>query len=740
MTKDEAAKHKALWIRRLSEEAKAVIIPLRGQSKIPLDPAWQNTKHGAYTSEGIGANNYGISLRPVDLVIDVDPRNFTPGDSPLTRLCAAIGGKSAIESFTVKTGGGGLHIYVAKPPAIPIRNGLSEFPGIEFKSVGRQVVGPGSVHPDTKQPYVVLAEHGFPRYRPAVLPLLGLIHRPVNVPFEDVDRGGGPAGYVMDAETQGRYTAYLQDGAPPSVEGKGGDANALQVALRGRDLGLPPGIVWELMMETWNKRCTPSWDPAELKAKVANAYRYAKNPVGTKHPKRDFESVPDYAPTTASPVTVGKAQIPFELGKDGTIKHTFFNLLNYLKYPDFGLAEVFAYNDFTGQVEVVGRTPWHRCKNPAVTDNDLKLLKGFLVVKHGFEMTIGSIEEAIVNVSYASRFHPVREYLDRLEWDGVKRIDTWLAKYAGAPNHGSKYVEACSRKILCAAVSRVFHPGCKYDYVPVLEGEEGIGKSAICEILGGEWYTSCSIDLGGNDADAIQKLQGKWIVEFAELDGITKRTEAAALKAFITRPTDRARFAYGRMTHDFPRQCVFWATLNPEADNAYLKSDTGNRRFWPITLAPTGGKIDFRGLVRVRNQLWAEAVMVTRSEEKLFMEDPLVDREAREASQERHAEHPWVEVISLWLANQKKAAEIEKKPFHFITARQVWCEAMAGMDQKFDRRAQLGVAQVLRALGWRQDVRWSAAIKGMVRGWTDERDLGAAPRAEEIDGMVDPLA
>lgn len=685
-TDQETVSPRVAAIRAL-KAAGFTLIPLKG--KIPAIRNWVEVAPDKYDEKNL-PGNYGVVLGATTLVVDVDPRNFPKDDKPLKRLVSDL--NIALKSFTVKTGGGGLHIYFRIPEGFKCVNDLPKYPGIEFKSAGRQVVGPGSIHPDTKLEYSILT--GSPDIREdAPQVLLDLIKHQEPTTSE---ANAGTDTYKDDAGTLARFASYLKDTAELAVEGKNGDRTAFKVAAHGRDLGLAPQNTLDYMMAQWNDRCSPPWSHAELKAKVLNAYKYGKGAVGNAHPEADFTDIP--MPPASSKKAAGGEELEWVMTPQGAVKVCFKNLLNHLKCPSTGVDKVFGYNEFTGRAEIVNPAPWHNGKmprHPAVTDNDLKMLKAHLANNHGFEMQVTAIEEAVVVTAHANKFHPIREYLNGLKWDGVPRLDNWLRDFCGAAD--DEYTRAVARKIVCAAVMRVFKPGCKFDHAVVLEGEQGIGKSAVCAILGGEWSGDFTVD--PHNKDTIQLMQGKWIIELAELE-ITRRSDSDALKAFLSRQVDTARLAYGRLASEFPRQSVFIATKNPGADGTYLKDDTGNRRWWPVALNPKGGLVDFKGLKDARNQIFAEAMMRVSAAggERLDMETPELKNAAKEAAKVRHADHEWTERVAGWL--ETLPAERD-----FVTGRDIFLDAMGGVDKQLDRRSMMAIAGIMRALGWKSTVR-----------------------------------
>lgn len=244
--------------------------------------------------------------------------------------------------------------------------------------------------------------------------------------------------------------------------------------------------------------------------------------------------------------------------------------------------------------------------------------------------------EALHAACEAHSHHPVWDYLDRQTWDGKPRIDTWLIDYMGAED--TPLNRAMSRLTLIASVRRIRQPGTKYDLVTVLESPEGYGKSsALSTLYGQEYFTDQKI-FGLKDKELQEVLRGRWCVEVPELVGL-KKSEIESVKAAITRQTDRARPAYGRATIEIHRSMVIWGTTN---DAQYLRALSGeNRRFVPVTV----GQINRAGLLRDRDQLWAEASAEELMHGKLELPRDLW-ASASEARVSRTQTDPWEEILA----------------------------------------------------------------------------------------------
>ena len=186
-----------------------------------------------------------------------------------------------------------------------------------------------------------------------------------------------------------------------------------------------------------------------------------------------------------------------------------------------------------------------------------------------------TVSRSVNAVARDIRIHPVRDYLNGLRWDGVARLERWVMAYLGAED--SALNRAIGSRWMISAVARIMQPGVKADHMLILEGPQGGKKSsAIKTLAGAEWFTDELAEIGTKDA--AQQMRGVWVVEFAELDAIS-RAEVSRIKAFLTRTTDRYRPPYERYVITVPRQCVFAGSVNPET---YLRDETGNRRFWPV--------------------------------------------------------------------------------------------------------------------------------------------------------------
>lgn len=340
------------------------------------------------------------------------------------------------------------------------------------------------------------------------------------------------------------------------------------------------------------------------------------------------------------------------------------------------------------------------------TDTDTAHVLNWLGKKYGFDPGDKKTVQALLVASHKHRFHPVRDHLRSLVWDGTPRLDNWLVDVFDArprnPNQvdGYAYLRKVGRYFLIGAVARAMHSPVKMDTVLILEGRQGEGKSTAAAILFGDWFSDSPIPIG--DKDGYQVIQGKWGVELGELDSFNK-AESTSAKLFFSSKTDRYRPSYGMLAQDFPRQCVFIGTTNQDE---YLRDYTGNRRYWPVYCM----EVNKDALRAQRDQLWAEAMHYYMQgmgkpergpDERWWAtldEQPLFEQE----QDARLQVDPWQHLIEDWL---------HKNTFEHVTSAQVLIEAI-GRDGGHITRADQGrLGPIMRALGW-ENKKKRIAIEG----------------------------
>lgn len=305
-------------------------------------------------------------------------------------------------------------------------------------------------------------------------------------------------------------------------------------------------------------------------------------------------------------------QALLELDKNGDIKESLLNFFTILRH-DKRLQEI-CYNELSCAISVRNDEllPWEQIK-PGWSDSDLASLSIYLDgVYHIFSPT--KLKNALLKASAERAFHPIKEYLEALpEWDGTKRLESLLIDYLGAEDNS--YVRAVTRKTLTAAVARVFEPGVKFDTVLVLSGPQGIGKSMIFAKLGSIWFSDSLTISDMRDKTGAEKLQGFWIMEIGEMNGI-KKVEVETVKSFASRQDDKFRVAYGTVVENHPRQCIICGTSNSQH---FLRDVTGNRRFWPVQVTGQCEKHPWDLDKATLDQVWAEALSLYNAGEELIL-------------------------------------------------------------------------------------------------------------------------
>lgn len=313
-------------------------------------------------------------------------------------------------------------------------------------------------------------------------------------------------------------------------------------------------------------------------------------------------------------------------GKEGAYKNTAYNLELILTHG-FNSAVLFHYNKFTQSVLYKSTPPWGDVSyvGRELTDVDLTQIRIWLSRFYGMEVGISQIDEVVTVIAHLNTFHPVQDYINSLTWDKRPRLRDWLRTYCKADGD-VEYLRAVGTKVLCAAVARVFHAGIKFDHMMILEGKQGIGKSAAVKILASmPWFSDSLGDV--TNKDIIEVTRGKWFIEVGELSAMN-RASANDMKDFITKTHDTHRKAFARKAVTVPRQYVLIGTTN---DEEYLKDPTGGRRFWPVKV----NQVDFAALERDRDQLLAEAFTVFNQGEALYLDDEYVRKIAENEQYDR---------------------------------------------------------------------------------------------------------
>lgn len=377
----------------------------------------------------------------------------------------------------------------------------------------------------------------------------------------------------------------------------------------------------------------------------------------------------------------------YRLGKNGAILPLVSNVVEMIK-SNPKTSQTFRYNEFSDEVFVFGSLPDEKYGQDSLrplSDGIVRIFTTWIQI-HGIDANSKLVHEAILTVAEKHRYHPVRDYLSSLIWDGVGRIDTMFARHGGADD--TLYLRHISRRWMIQAVARIFQPGCKADAMLVLEGDQGLKKSTYLSILAGAWFMNTMPPVGTKDA-AIA-IRGVWIVEVAELSAMIG-VRADKAKAFLSAQHDRYRSPFDRSAATHPRSCVFAGTFNPSAIG-YLRDPTGGRRYWPVTIKR---RLNSEELKTERDMLWAEAVQLYKDGHNWYLDDGELEQLAKEEQAARYEEHPWHERVSAYTHDKDRVSSAEI------------LEKCLGLDiTKHDQRQMNVVASILKTLDFeRRQVR-----------------------------------
>ena len=325
---------------------------------------------------------------------------------------------------------------------------------------------------------------------------------------------------------------------------------------------------------------------------------------------------------------------PLQMDEHKKLHKTILNLVG-LYARDENLHNLFIFNEFSGTIEYRRDAIWHDIKaGQELRDKDFVFVQYYLAHNKQFEIGIDKIANSIIEIAERNKYHPIKQYLESIQWDLTPRLDQWLVNTCGAEDNA--YTQAVGSKYLMAAVARILCPGIKFDNVLVFEGPENIGKSTIFRTLSEPWFTD-SIDLMQKDEKIVEKMRGNWFLEVAEMFGVNDSNQER-IKSFLTRQDDVHRLPYDRLTQKLKRQSVFCGSSNKLA---YLFGEDGNRRFWPIKCE----NINIDWLKENKDQLFAEAVYRFTNGEVLYLNPELFAHAKRIQTQKLSVNEVWLEII-----------------------------------------------------------------------------------------------
>lgn len=396
--------------------------------------------------------------------------------------------------------------------------------------------------------------------------------------------------------------------------------------------------------------------------------------------------------------------------KGAVLENSLYNAKLIIKHDP--LLKGIVFNQLADGLEIKGDVPWQHPAKFWRDADDAQLI--CYVDDHYGSFSQRNYDIAVTKVSDDRSYHPIRRYFESLpQWDGVKRVDTLFIDYLGAEDN--EYIRAVCRKTLCAAYMRIYHPGIKFDYLPVFNGAQGIGKSTFIANLGMEWFSDSLTLSDMNDKTAAEKLQGYWIHEISELAGM-KKADLDKVKAFVSRRDDKYRASFGKRVSPHPRQCVFFGTTNSE--NGYLRDVTGNRRFWNVKVSGNSKYKPWEMTRELVDQIWAETMFISKAGEELFLDASLeafAQEEQREAMQQDDREGIVREYLNMLLPDTWDEMDIYRRRDYFrdmedptrpkgtikrmeVSNIEIWCECFGKAKEDIKPIDSYAISAIMKRL------------------------------------------
>jgi predicted P-loop ATPase len=657
--------------------------------KKPAIKAWQDSiwfENDAYKVDIAKSMAYGVALTEDWVVVDYDAYKIGAPQSLEKLIELGLD----INTFTVESARGGNHFYYRNPTKQSIRKTHTDFPGIDFLSTGCFTVGPGTITMDG-----------------AYQTLCGSLETALDIPqavLKLLERGEAALSTSSEAVNTvtelARYKEIVAN--EQGVEQGSRGLSAYKLAAKGRDLGLSEQDTFECMLD-WNMRCLPPEGYSELRVSVRNAYAYSRNTAGVAATNLEMFSNEEAINVDSE----RSIMLGWDQDAKGIPKPTLNNLSNIFQCDKMtGFSDnfvgLFKYNEFESVVELT-RKPFFRSfrdTSPLVLNNmDLLKTRDFIARHYRLDYSVDNIMAAIKVDAYAKCYHPIRSWLEGLEWDGTLRLIHLFNDYFrfSSPDPAEiKYRAAVGKAFMLASIWRIFQPGCKWDHCLVLAGTTNFGKSIFVETMGGK-YAGALTKMSAADSE-LQKMTGLWWIEYPELSA-TKKSDVEEIKAFVSIQSDIYRRPYDRLAERHQRECVMVWTLNP-GNEGFLKDETSGRRWLIVEVE---NKIDIPRLKENRDQLFAEAMHLFKQgiQPLSFLEDvdvAVTAKKKQDANLKDYSD-PWTETVSNWLDTKPKMFQYSK--YRALTSLLVLNEALGmHLSREIDQKAKVRVSRVMRDLGW----------------------------------------
>lgn len=609
-----------------------------------------------------GKHNIGVVCGPSGIVVvDVDPRNG--GNETFAALVEELG--PLPETVTANSGGGGTHYIFRRPPG-DLESKLGK--GVDLLRDSRQFLVEPSAHPSGGT-YRWRTQHAPDEIAIATLPEAWLkrVHR------QPPKRQTTTAPTITTDARIERARKYLAK-LPPAVSGDGGHTqmfNAVAVAMFGFDLDTD--AVTSVISE-YNQRCDPPFSERDIQHKIRSCAKQCARERGylLQSDRRPVVST-QQAAASAPREEDDEQDWTRELipKKDGSAKRGYHNVEVFVRlFPDY--RGRWSLNTMTSE-------PWF--DGAPVKESFAHHIRAHADRRLGFTPPLADVHAAILVAAERRQFHPIRQYLESVDWDGTPRLAAMARDYFGSES--ALHAEMV-RRWMIGCVARAVRPGCKLDTALMLYGPQGFYKSTFFAILGGDWHADSPIDI--QNKDAYQQIHAAWLYEFAELENVVHGARESRLKAFLTSTHDTFRAPYKHGVVRKARSVAICGTTNRQQ---ILTDDTGSRRFWII---PVAGLIPRELLTECRDQLWAEARCAFEAGEPWWLDRDL-DEQRERANRDYEDDDPWSGPVATWL----QAPTIQS-----VTTSDVLGGALQLDYARQDKWAQMRVAKVLRALGWQR--------------------------------------